>query len=90
MSDARLTFMRGIFHFHLHFDIRDRNLFLKEQFNNNHKSTFSHFLTPVIQRRSGQQPCVFFLCFLTVAIKGMSRNLAEVTSGPLIKDSKSS
>lgn len=25
--------MRGIFHVHLHFNIRDRNLFLKEQLN---------------------------------------------------------
>lgn len=43
-----------------------------------------------MERRSGQQPrdFFFFLCFLTVAIKGTSRNLAEVTSGLLIKDSK--
>lgn len=89
VSEARLTFMRGIFHVHLHFNIRDRNLFLKEQLNNK-KCTFSHFRSPVMKRRSGQQPRVFFffLCFLTVAIKGTSRNLAEITSGLLIKDSK--
>lgn len=41
VSEARLTFMRGIFHVHLHFNIRDRNLFLKEQLKKKNKNAHS-------------------------------------------------